>query len=118
MAFSMSIGLITMRLLLLQNCVLVASVRHWFVSRLDVKNVFLNSELREEVYIQPPPGYSTPYNMLSRLHRLYGFKKASRAWFERFASMVDVTGFQRVLKIRRCLPSFLLLVGLFFMLMT
>jgi hypothetical protein len=53
----------------------VASVRHWFVSQLDVQNVFLNGELREEVYVQPPSGYSIPDGMVCRFRRsLYGLK--------------------------------------------
>ncbi|KAK1652815.1 hypothetical protein QYE76_070620 [Lolium multiflorum] len=72
----------------------VASVRRWSVSQLDVQNAFLNGELSEEVYMQPPPGYSVPDGMVCRLRRsLYGLKQAPRAWFERFASMVTAAGF-------------------------
>ena len=44
--------------------------------------------------MQPPPGYSVPDGMVCRLrHSLYGLKKAPRAWFERFASVVTAAGF-------------------------
>ncbi|WVZ71374.1 hypothetical protein U9M48_019966 [Paspalum notatum var. saurae] len=60
---------------------------------LDVKNAFLNGELREEVYMQPPPRFD-PEGMVYRLRRsLYGLKQAPRAWFQRFASVVTAAGF-------------------------
>ncbi|WVZ89477.1 hypothetical protein U9M48_035880 [Paspalum notatum var. saurae] len=72
----------------------VASVRAWSISQFDVKNDFLNGELREEVYMQPPLGYSVPEGMVCRLRRsLYGLKQAPRAWFQRFASVVTAAGF-------------------------
>jgi hypothetical protein len=71
----------------------VASIRHWSVSQLDVQNAFLNGELHEEVYMQPPPWYSVPDGMVCHLRRsLYGLKQAPRAWFERFASVVTAAG--------------------------
>jgi hypothetical protein len=36
-------------------------------------NAFLNGNLREKVYMQPPPGYSVPDGMVCHLRRsLYG----------------------------------------------
>jgi hypothetical protein len=53
----------------------MASVQEWSISQHDVKNAFLNDELREDVYMHPPPGYSVPEDMVCHLHRsLYGLK--------------------------------------------
>jgi hypothetical protein len=72
----------------------VASIRHWSISQLDVKNAFLSGELREETYMRPPPGYFVPDGMVCRLRRsLYGLKQAPRAWFQRFASVITPAGF-------------------------
>ncbi|WVZ63397.1 hypothetical protein U9M48_013032 [Paspalum notatum var. saurae] len=72
----------------------VASVREWSISQLDVKNAFFNGELREEVYMQPPPGYSVPKGMVCRFRRsLYDLKQAPRAWFQHFAYVVTAAGF-------------------------
>ena len=72
----------------------VAAVRGWRLTQLDVKNVFLHGDLREEVYMTPPPGLRTASGLVCRLWRaLYDLKQAPRAWFERFGSVVDAAGF-------------------------
>jgi hypothetical protein len=59
-----------------------------------VKNVFLNGELREDVYMHPPLGYSVLEGMVCHLRcSLYDLKQAPRAWFQRFASLVTAAGF-------------------------
>uniref|UniRef100_A0A2N9GQ28 Reverse transcriptase Ty1/copia-type domain-containing protein n=1 Tax=Fagus sylvatica TaxID=28930 RepID=A0A2N9GQ28_FAGSY len=72
----------------------VAAVRHWPLFQMDVKNAFLNGDLLEEVYMQPPPGYPDSQNQVCRLRRaLYGLKQAPRAWFAKFSSVVAQQGF-------------------------
>ena len=53
----------------------VAAVRCWPFYQMDVKNAFLNGDLQEEVYMQPPPSYPYSVNQVCRLrHALYGLK--------------------------------------------
>jgi hypothetical protein len=78
----------------IHTLIAVASVWKWSISQLNVKNAFLNDELREDVYMHPPPGYSIPKGMVCHLRRsLYGLKQAPRAWFQRFAYVVTAAGF-------------------------
>jgi hypothetical protein len=59
-----------------------------------MKNAFLNGELREDIYMRLPPGYSVPEDMVCHLHRsLYDLKQAPRTWFQHFASVVTAAGF-------------------------
>jgi hypothetical protein len=78
----------------IRTLLIVASIRKWSISQLDVKNIFLNGELCEDVYMRPPPRYSIPEGMVCHLHHsLYGLKQAPRAWFQRLGSVVTVAGF-------------------------
>jgi hypothetical protein len=61
---------------------------------MDVKNAFLNGDLFEEVYMQPPPGYPASQNQVCHIRRaFYGLKQAPRAWFAKFSSVVAQQGF-------------------------
>ena len=63
--------------------IVVAAIRSWTISQLDVKNAFLHGDLHEEVYMHPPPSVKVPDGYVCRLRRtLYGLKQAPRAWFE------------------------------------
>ena len=47
---------------------------------MDVKNAFLNGDLSEEVYMQPPHGLSVKSNKVCHLRRaFYDLKQAPRA---------------------------------------
>ena len=61
---------------------------------MDVKNVFLNRDLSEEVYMQPPPGLFIESNKVCYIrHTLYGLKQAPRAWFAKFSSTIFRLGY-------------------------
>ena len=72
----------------------VVTASKWAIFQMDVKNVFLNWNLSEEVYMQPPPGLSVESNKVCHLqHALYGLKQALRAWFAKFSSTISRLGY-------------------------
>ena len=62
--------------------------------QMDVKNAFLNGDLSEEVYMQPPPNLSVESNKVCHLWcALYGLKQAPRAWFAKFSFTISHLGY-------------------------
>ena len=54
----------------------------YVVHQMDVDTAFLNAELKEEVYVTPPPGYELPNGRVYKLNRcLYGLKQSPRGWY-------------------------------------
>ena len=45
----------------------IAAASKWDLFPMDVKNAFLNGDLSEEVYMQPPPGLSVELNKVCHL---------------------------------------------------
>jgi hypothetical protein len=62
-----------------------ATYRGFKLYQMDVNNAFLNGPIKEEVYVEQPPGfedseYPNHVYKLSKAH--YGLKQAPRAWYE------------------------------------
>ena len=62
-----------------------------------MKNAFLNGDLAEEVYMDPPPGFQERFgSKVCRLKKsLYGLKQSPRAWFEKFTRSVKNQGYHQ-----------------------
>nr|GEV86939.1 retrovirus-related Pol polyprotein from transposon TNT 1-94 [Tanacetum cinerariifolium] len=61
------------------------------VYQMDVKTVFLNGNLREEVYVSQPEEFVDPYNAnhVYKLKKaLYGLKQAPRVWYDMLSSFM------------------------------
>ena len=72
----------------------VTAASKWDLFQMDVKNAFLNGDLREEVYMQPPPGLFVESNKICHFrHTLYGLKQAPQAWFVKFNSTIFRLGY-------------------------
>ncbi|KAJ9539297.1 hypothetical protein OSB04_032030 [Centaurea solstitialis] len=68
------------------------------VYQMDVKSVFLNGKLAEEVYVAQPPRFTDPKhpNHVYKLNKvLYGLKQAPRAWYETLSTFLIAEGFTR-----------------------
>jgi hypothetical protein len=68
------------------------------VHHMDVKSVFLNGVLKEEVYVQQPPAFIIPGSegMVLHLHKaLYSLWQAPRAWNAKLNDTLASLGFQR-----------------------
>nr|GFA16775.1 putative ribonuclease H-like domain-containing protein [Tanacetum cinerariifolium] len=78
----------------------IAANKGWPLHQFDVKNAFLHGELKEEVYMDPPPppGFVESLNPseVCRLKKsLYGLKQSLRAWFGRFTLAMRKYGFKQ-----------------------
>ena len=69
-------------------CLLLAYAcsKNFKLYQMDVKSVFLNRYISEEVYVCQPPGfenYEFHDNFFKLKPALYGLKQAPRAWYDR-----------------------------------
>jgi hypothetical protein len=65
--------------------------------QMDVKSAFFNGPIKEEVYVEQPPGFedSKYSNHVYKLSKaLYGLKQAPRAWYECLRDFFITNGFK------------------------
>ena len=65
---------------------------------MDVKSVFLNGTIKEQVHVEQPLGFENHQfsNHAYKLNKtLYGLKQAPRAWYERLSKFLIENDFKR-----------------------
>lgn len=76
----------------------LAGTNGWKFHHLDMKSVFLNGKLNEEVFVTQPEGFEKKGQIgkVSKLSKaLYGLKQAPRAWNSCLDSYLKELGFRR-----------------------
>ena len=66
--------------------------------QMDVKSAFLNSYIKEEVYVEQPLGFEDQKyldHVFKLTKALYRLKQAPRAWYERLSSFLLYNNFKR-----------------------
>ena len=56
---------------------------------MDVKSVFLNGYIKEDVYVEKPPSFECidlPNHVYKLDKVLYGLKQAPRAWYDKLST--------------------------------
>lgn len=66
----------------LRAAMIVGLSKGYDIHQMDAKNAFLNGDLEECVYLQPPPGLDVPKGHCLKLNKaIYGLKQAPRVWY-------------------------------------
>ena len=74
----------------------LSAIYGWTSHQMDVKTAFLNADMKEELYVKPPPPFELPKEKVWRMLRaLYGFKQSPRAWYEKLDSELKCLGFRQ-----------------------
>jgi len=86
---------------------IMALVAHYDLElhQMDVRTVFLNGDLEENVYMDQPIGFSVEgkEHMVCKLKKsIYGLKQASRKWYFKFNDTIVSFGFKKNI-VDRCI---------------
>nr|GFC40116.1 retrovirus-related Pol polyprotein from transposon TNT 1-94 [Tanacetum cinerariifolium] len=75
-----------------------AAHKNMVVYQMDVKTIFFNGNLREEVFVSQPNGFvdqDNPNHVYKLKKALYGLKQAPRAWYDMLSSFLISQDFSK-----------------------
>jgi hypothetical protein len=65
------------------------------VQQMDVKSAYLNAELHDEIFMEPPPGFEVPDGMVLRLVKaVYSTKQGGRVWYDEIRDKLGAMGYR------------------------
>jgi hypothetical protein len=85
------------RLDLIRILLAYATYHGFKLYQMDVKSALLNRPIKEEVYVEQPPGFEDseyPNHVYKLSKALYGLKQALRAWYECLRDFLITNGFK------------------------
>ena len=75
----------------------IAAQQNLTIHQMDVKSAYLNGKIKEEIYMEAPPGLEIPEGMVLRLNRaVYGTKQGGRVWYEDVCTTLTELGYKRI----------------------
>lgn len=78
----------------------LAATYDWEIHQIDIKSVYLNGLLDEEIYMEQPKGFKVPgkENKVCRLRKaIYGLKQVGRQWHEHLQDSLSTFGFGKLI---------------------
>ena len=85
------------RITTIKILIALASIHNLVIHQIDVKTVFLNGDLDEEIYMEQPEGFivkGQEHKVCKLVKSLYGLKQAPKQWHEKFDKVVLEYGFR------------------------
>jgi hypothetical protein len=78
----------------LQTVFALATKHDLELHQMDVKATYLNTDLKEDLYMEVPPGFEIPEGHVLKLKKgVYGTKQGSRIWYEDMRGMLSELGY-------------------------
>jgi len=75
----------------------MAAINRWKMCQMDVKTAYLNSYLKEEIYMQQPTGFNNTTGRVCWLQwSLYGLKQAGNVWNKAWNQAMEELGYKKL----------------------